>query len=89
MFIKGDLKRLSSPTCRVRALDSARVNWPLNCLSPAKRTDVDARVTSQPSFPEREAGAVALASRAQETLHEHCSRPRRRKGKEEHGKTHC
>ena len=37
MFIKGSLKRLSSPTCRVPALDSARVNWPLNRLSPAKR----------------------------------------------------
>ena len=45
MFIKGGLKRLSSPTCRVPALDSARVNWPLTCLSPAKRTDIDARVT--------------------------------------------
>ena len=30
MFIKGGLKRLSSPTCRVPALDSARVNRPLN-----------------------------------------------------------
>ena len=66
MFINGDLKRLSSPTCRVPALDSARVNRPLNRLSPAKRTDIDARVTSQPCFPEREAGAVAFASRAQD-----------------------
>ena len=69
MFIKGGLKRLSSPTCRVPALDSARANRPLNRLSPAKRTDTDARVTSQPCFPERDAGAVALASRAQATPH--------------------
>ena len=33
-------------------------------------TDIDVRVTSQPRFPEREAGAAAPASRAQETPRE-------------------
>ena len=60
MFVKGGLKRLSSPTCLVPALDSARANWPPNRLSPAKRTDIDARVTSQPCFPEREAGGSCI-----------------------------
>ena len=37
------------------------MNRPLrNRLSPAKRTDIDARVAGQPCFPGREAGAVAL-----------------------------
>ena len=50
-------------------------------LSPAKRTDMDIRVTSQPCFLGPEAGAVALASRAQETSREcidgeHCERRR-------------
>ena len=46
------------------------------------------RPCHQPAFPEREAGAVALASRAQGTSREHCSPPRRRKGKEKHRKSH-
>ena len=69
MFIKGGLKRLSSPTCRVPALDSVWVNRPLNRLSPAKRTDPDARVTCLPCFLERDAGAVPFASRAEATPH--------------------
>ena len=51
-------------------------------------TDSDARVTSQPCFPEREDGAVALASRAQETSRKHHGLPRRRKGNKKHRKTH-
>ena len=44
-------------------------------------TDIDVRVTSQPCFPEREAGAIALPSRAQEMPHdpkgwEHFGQPR-------------
>ena len=48
-------------------------------------TDINVRATSQPCFPGREAGANALASRAQETSREctnweHCGLPRTRKG---------
>ena len=52
-------------------------------------TDIDVRVASQPCFPERQAGVVALASRAQETPREHCSSLRLWRGGEKHRKTHC
>ena len=44
-------------------------------------TDIDVCVTSQPCFLEREAGAVAHVSLAQETLRKRRGPPRRRKGK--------
>ena len=50
--------------------------------------DIDARITCQPFFPEREAVVVALASRAQETRHKHHGLLGMRKGKEKDRKTH-
>ena len=57
-------------------------------------TNIDVRVTSQPCFPGREAGANEFESRAQVTSRE-CidgepfGLPRMRNGAEKHGKTHC
>ena len=51
-------------------------------------TGGDVRVASQRCFPEREAGAGALASRAQETPRKHHGLPRRRKGIDKRRKTH-
>ena len=46
--------------------------------------DGDVYVTGQPYFPEREDGADALASRAQESPRKHRGPPRRRKAKQKH-----
>ena len=63
---------------------------PLGAVKGAQNTDghfdidSDVWVTSQPCFPEREDGAVALASRAQESPRKHRSPPRRRNAKQKH-----
>ena len=46
--------------------------------------DIAVRVTSPLCFPERDAGAVALASRTQESPRKHRSPPRRRKAVQKH-----
>ena len=66
----------------------------VDALTGHLNTDIDARVTSQPSFLGRKAGANTHASRAQETSREciggaRCGPPRMRKGEEKHGKTNC
>ena len=62
------------------------MNRPLKRLSPAKRTDIDVRVTSQFFF--FLSGRLVLlhlqADHRARTL-----RPTARKGKEKHRKTHC
>ena len=82
----------SVSTCLLPRRRLAWVTARRRSSQPAKRIDI--RVTSQTCFLGREAGALALASRAQETSREcidggHCGTPRMRKGGEEHRKTHC
>ena len=49
-------------------------------------TDIDVRITSSLCFLEQEAGAIARASRGQETPQKHRSPPRRWKGSKNKGR---